>query len=333
MEFALKDLRYEITRLCNMSCPSCYMESTKKDWLADMLSVEEFEAILSEAIPLGVEKVSFTGGEPLIESSRILHSLPILKSRDVHTRLFTNGSLLTDKMMGKLAGAGMNEILVSIDGLEATHDEFRGYSGSFKLALNALSLVRRYRDDGMVSGARITITSENYREIPELMEKHLLPLGLTKYNVRPFQPAGRGMYNPKYLLTPKQHEEVMSYLAELQKPGIRINFLGNCYAFLYGGEDKQCTCGVSQGYITFDGKFKPCGYFPIILGDCRKRSIGEIWNSDNSVLEALRHPSIPNKCIDCAWHKNPCAGGCRASAFNTYKSFVMTDPTCPVEAK
>lgn len=322
----LKDLRYEVTSLCNQSCKHCMVDAGSQK--GQELYEEEMLKIIAEAIPLGLEKFSLTGGEPLLEHRKVMVATKFCSDNKIYSRLFTNGMLLKRKMLEHLDEAGINEILVSVDGIGSTHDRFRGSAGSFESAFEALRELKGF--SRIVSGARITITSKNYGEMPELFEKYLLPMNLTKINVRVFTPCGRARLTaPEYMLAPEQHATTFRYLVELQK-NHRINFLGNCFAFIHGGEDKQCTCGVSQAYLNAQGHLKPCPYFNVVLGDCKRKSIGDIWGSDHPTLHVLRNPTAPDKCMDCEHYGNPCQGGCRASAYSVFKSTCITDPTCPL---
>ncbi len=65
----------------------------------------------------GFRGASFSGGEPLLTFERTLHFLKTIKCHmpsDFHTWLYTNGSLLTDDMVGQLAAAGLDEIRFDI---------------------------------------------------------------------------------------------------------------------------------------------------------------------------------------------------------------------------
>jgi MoaA/NifB/PqqE/SkfB family radical SAM enzyme len=310
-----------------MKCKHCFVDSKTQSWLMDILSIEEMLHIIDEAIDMKIEKFDFTGGEPLIDPQRILEGSKVLSQNDVRVRIFTNGTLLTPKMVEQFQDAGVKEIIVSIDGLGETHDDFRGVRKGFEKAMNALKMLKTWSSDISVV-ARITLTSENYREIPELMEKYLLPLNLNKYNIRPFTPCGRGKSVQKYILTPNQHKEVMTYLVGLQKEeGRIINLLANCYAFVHGGYDIQCTCGVSQLYLAFNGLVKPCGFMDTVIGNCRKQSLRDIWESDYPVLHALRNRVPKGKCQSCKFYGNPCIGGCYASMISTGTD---NDTTCPI---
>ena len=83
-----------------------------------LLTFEEIAALVRVAVPLGVDKVRLTGGEPLLR-----RGLPTLVGllRDIpgllDIGLTTNGILLAQQAEG-LASAGLKRINVSLDTLD-----------------------------------------------------------------------------------------------------------------------------------------------------------------------------------------------------------------------
>ncbi len=52
--------------LCNITCRSCYIESSPRNDALVYLSAAEVAAYLDEAEAMAVEEVGFTGGEPFL---------------------------------------------------------------------------------------------------------------------------------------------------------------------------------------------------------------------------------------------------------------------------
>src|SRR3954470_14887644 len=112
------NLRISVTDRCNIRCFYCmpaedvqFMEKT------ELLSFEEIERFVRLAVPLGIDKLRLTGGEPLVR--RELHKLvaglaAIPGIADIG--LTTNGILLADQAHD-LYAAGLRRINVSLDAL------------------------------------------------------------------------------------------------------------------------------------------------------------------------------------------------------------------------
>ena len=112
-------LRLAVNEYCNLRCIYCMPEEgvpfRSKDQL---LSTDEIFRLISIAAQLGVSKIRFTGGEPLLRKD-IPELVKYAKSRDgvesVH--LTTNGLLLGD-CLNELESAGLSGINISLDTLK-----------------------------------------------------------------------------------------------------------------------------------------------------------------------------------------------------------------------
>jgi cyclic pyranopterin phosphate synthase len=117
----LRDLRISVTDRCNFRCPYCMpRERFGEDHTflprRAFLTFDEIEKVVQASLPLGLEKVRLTGGEPLLRPD-----LPDLVSRlsnlGVDLALTTNGSLLR-RNAPALAAAGLSRVTVSLDALD-----------------------------------------------------------------------------------------------------------------------------------------------------------------------------------------------------------------------
>ncbi|MDK9699346.1 MAG: GTP 3',8-cyclase MoaA [bacterium] len=113
-------LRISLTDRCNLRCSYC-MPHERPSWMAhgQHLQKEELLTLIRLFVSLGIEKIRFTGGEPLLipalpELIAHAHSLPGVK----RVALTTNGTKLTH-MASSLRDAGLNAINVSLDSLHA----------------------------------------------------------------------------------------------------------------------------------------------------------------------------------------------------------------------
>ncbi len=119
----LHDLRISVTDRCNMRCTYCMpaeiFDSNHKFLpRSEILDYEEIARLASAFVPLGVEKLRITGGEPLLrkdipELIRMLAKIPGV--RDI--ALTTNG-LQLPQLADQLYAAGLNRLTVSLDSLD-----------------------------------------------------------------------------------------------------------------------------------------------------------------------------------------------------------------------
>ena len=87
-----------------------------------LLSFEEIDRCVAALLPLGVEKVRITGGEPLLRRD-LANLVAMLSEYGIDLALTTNGALLS-KYALVLSKAGLNRVTVSLDALD--DETFRG---------------------------------------------------------------------------------------------------------------------------------------------------------------------------------------------------------------
>jgi len=112
-------MRISITDLCNMRCQYCMPENgIEKKPHQELLSFEQIISIVKASVPLGIEKIRITGGEPLVRNGIINLVEQIKRVEGIkEIAMTTNGSLL--KTMAKpLKEAGLSRFNISIDSLD-----------------------------------------------------------------------------------------------------------------------------------------------------------------------------------------------------------------------
>lgn len=107
-------LRISLTDRCNLRCIYCMpKEGIVKRPYGDLLRFEDILKIIKAAATLGINKIRYTGGEPLIMKDieyLIRETANIKGITDV--AITTNGILLCD-MADKLKEAGLKRVNIS----------------------------------------------------------------------------------------------------------------------------------------------------------------------------------------------------------------------------
>ena len=124
---ALRDLRVSVTDRCNLRCTYCMPREVfgpdfpflERD---ELLTFEEIARLVRVMVPLGVEKVRLTGGEPLLRRD-LPDLVALLAGIDGVTDLaLTTNAVLLPRHAAALAAAGLHRVTVSLDALDdATH--------------------------------------------------------------------------------------------------------------------------------------------------------------------------------------------------------------------
>jgi cyclic pyranopterin phosphate synthase len=128
----IRYLRVSLTDRCNYRCVYCMPETMEFRPRAEILTFEEIVRLLGVFAGLGVRRVRLTGGEPTVRADVVdlvgkVAAVPGIES----VVMTTNGHLLDD-LAAPLASAGLREVNVSIDSLDA--ERFRALTRRGDLA-------------------------------------------------------------------------------------------------------------------------------------------------------------------------------------------------------
>lgn len=139
-------LRVSLTERCNLRCIYCDPSPPGSDDGVKTLATREIRRLIHVFSTLGVDKIRFTGGEPLVRSDVVEL---VAAARSVEgisiVGLTTNGTLLESRL-DALVSAGLNRLNVSLDTLDPRRFErITGGSG--------LDRVLRAVEDAVSSGA------------------------------------------------------------------------------------------------------------------------------------------------------------------------------------
>lgn len=121
------NLRISVTDRCNIRCFYC-MPADDVQFMekSELLSFEEIERFVRIAVPLGINKLRLTGGEPLVrrDLEKLVAKLASIPGiQDIG--LTTNGILLADQAK-PLFDAGLRRINISLDAL--TPEKFKKFT-------------------------------------------------------------------------------------------------------------------------------------------------------------------------------------------------------------
>jgi len=92
---------------------------------------------------IGLVYYSISGGEPTLVRD-LPERLTYAANKIPYVHLVTNGSTMTKDLARRLGETGIQEISVSLDGLEEFHNTMRGVENSFEKAWNAIDLLHQY---------------------------------------------------------------------------------------------------------------------------------------------------------------------------------------------
>jgi len=341
---------WNMTRRCNLRCIHCYSSSQNIQY-SDELTTAEARRMIDDLAAFGSPVLLFSGGEPLMRED-----LPELAqyavSLGMRAVLSTNGTLLTRGKVAVLKKIGLSYIGVSLDGLQATHDRFRGVTGAYEAAMRG---IRICREEGIKVGVRFTINRKNAADIPAIFDLlevediprvcfyHLVYSGRgsalvaedlshdeTRKTVDLILDRTRDLFNrglPKEVLTVDNHADgPYLYLRMLKEDPRRA---AEVLELLKMNEGNSSGNGI--GCISWDGEVHPDQFWRgILLGNVRQRPFSEIWTDPaNELLTRLKDkkPHLQGRCATCRW-LDVCGGNFRARAEAVTGELWAPDPAC-----
>ncbi|MBI4289630.1 MAG: radical SAM protein [Chloroflexi bacterium] len=341
---------WNMTRRCNLHCVHCYASAVEKP-SPDELTTAEGKALMDSLAAYGVPVILFSGGEPLTRPD-LLELTAYASSKGLRSTYSTNGTLITPSQARDMKQANITYVGVSLDGLEAANDRFRGKKGAFKEALNG---IRHCREAGVKVGLRFTITRQNRPEIPailDLIESENIPRVCFYHLVY----AGRGSKMVEADLTHQEAREtidlIMARAADFHRRGLAKeiltvdNYADGVYLYLQmkrenperaaevfrflklnGGNNS----GVGIGCIDHEGNVHPDQFWRhYSFGNIRQRSFGDIWeDTSDPVMKGLknRRAMVKGRCARCQFLEL-CGGNFRVRAEAVYGDIWAPDPAC-----
>lgn len=164
-------LKIRITSKCNLSCPFCYLKDGLNQDEKDHLSLEEWEKILSKLPKYTI--IDITGAEP-VAYSNFIPFIRLLKKLGLKYSITTNGTLYNKDTAEELVKNGLQVLMVSLDGMEETHNRLRGNRNAFKRTIEFIKRVeeakRKYNSKTPLISIKSTVLDENYSELQTLMD-------------------------------------------------------------------------------------------------------------------------------------------------------------------
>jgi radical SAM protein with 4Fe4S-binding SPASM domain len=341
---------WNCTRKCNLHCVHCYSSASDKD-PAEILSTEQAKSFIHDLADFGVPVILFSGGEPLLRQDmfELAHFAGELGLR---AALSTNGTLITETGAKKIKNAGFAEVGISLDGIGAKNDRFRGKKGAYEAALRG---IRNSVTLGLRVSLRLTITVSNYMEIPaifDLIEKegvervcfyHLAYVGrassLAKDDLSHSQTRAvvdlicnrtvdlyrRGLN--KEVLTVDNHADGVYLYLKLKKQDLARAEKALSLLRANGGNNSGIRIGAVDelGNVHADQFWRHYSF-----GNVRHRQFGDIWlDTSDPLMRGLkdRRKLLKGRCARCRY-LDLCNGNLRVRAEAVFGDVWAEDPAC-----
>ena len=308
-----------LTYKCNLRCKMCgqwgdngLFKTFSKSKLEKMLSIEVISDLINEIKKFN-PTVTLFGGEPTLHP-QIVEIIRRLKQSGLRVNIITNGSTLK-KYGSEFISAGLDEIILSLDGPREIHNKIRGIPGLYGKVEEGINYINRIKDKNNAEKPLLninhTIFEENYEFLEEFLEgitqfnpesitfHHLLFLKKTtvnqflddfhdKYNTIPAD--WRGFAREK--LPDIKPGRLISEIKKIKSKnydfniGVYPNFTDkeirrwyNNFDFESDSYSNRCLSLWMTAYIFPDGKVKPYQSMNYPMGNIYENDFATIWNN------------------------------------------------------
>lgn len=111
-------LRISITDRCDFRCIYCMAEDMVFLPRAQILSLEEIEAVAKAFVEMGVDKIRITGGEPLVRNGALRLLRNIARLEGLRELVVTSNGSQLEAMAADLRDSGVKRLNISLDTLD-----------------------------------------------------------------------------------------------------------------------------------------------------------------------------------------------------------------------
>lgn len=276
----LKELWFHTGTRCNLACDFCLEGSNPADKRLGSPTLAEVKPYIDEALAMGVDKFSFTGGEPFLVKD-------IIKILDYASQfkpvlVLTNGTEPLMKRLAQLTALTENpfpiSLRISLDNLNpAEHDAHRG-EGNFSKAVAGLNALHQRGFD--ISVARHMQAHEDTAKVEQGFKQLFAINGL---------PEGLAMVAFPDFLTPGSLPQVPNIsehcMTHYQSAESRANFM----------------CHSSKMIVKRDGVMKV--YACTLVDDDLEYELG----SDLKACQQQRISMKHHRCYSCFAYGSSCS--------------------------
>ncbi len=319
---SFQSLMIEITKKCNERCLHCYIPHEDKNiYMAD----KDFYEIIKQCKEIGtIYDIKISGGECMTHPS-FKKFIKFVKDEGFALTVLSNLTLLDDEILQIMKQGTLTNVQVTLFSLDSKiHDKITTIPGSLE---KALANLQKLHDANIPVSIATQVMELNKDSMGDLFA-YASKMGfrmlcdwtiIAKENLSQDNLSLRvkdlNIYKDILNLKLKYDKNYKNEMKQILNYPLKD---GNCYL---------CNAGFLGLQVETNLNVHACPGWNIALGNLRKNTLKEIWESSN-LLNKIRNTRLAefHKCVSCK-NRNICHI-CMAQAYNENGKFEMPEYVC-----
>lgn len=310
----LKQLFFELTDCCNLSCMHCGSKcSPKNATYLDKNLIFNVLKDVEEAYGTDEILICITGGEPMLHPD----FFEIIRKTDemgFRWGMTTNATLIDKEAAEKIIKAHITSVSFSLDGTKDAHNFLRQSATAFDRCLEGIKNLIKF-GDYFVSMITTVIHKQNIDLMDDIFDT-VSALGVDIWRLTPIDPIGHAKKSG-LLLENDDYFRLFDYIKRRREGNTAMEVTTGCAHYLgekYEEETRKgcflCGAGLYAGSVSCNGDITACldiERLPYLAqGNVKRDSFVDIWENKFEFFRKNR-AYLNKECAECA-DREYCAG-------------------------
>jgi radical SAM protein with 4Fe4S-binding SPASM domain len=263
-------IAFEPTTSCNLRCPECPSGLRSFTRPTGTLDQSLFENVIDQLSGNLTYLTFYFQGEPYLHP-KFLNMVRYASSKGIYTATSTNAHYLKDEIALQTVNAGLDRLIISIDGTSQQSYESYRVGGSLEKVIegtqNILAWKKKLKSVTPHVVFQFLVVAPNEHQIPEVYSL-AKKLGVDQVVLKTAQIYN---YQQGSDLIPTQEKYARYKQNADGSYSIKNKMMDHCWKMWH-----SCV-------VTWDGKVVPCCFDKdahFVLGDLKQNSFSDIWNGE-----------------------------------------------------
>lgn len=287
---------FELTPLCNFDCKMCYVHLTRDQMKGkELLSVEQWKDIMSQAVQNGMMFAELTGGECLSYpgfEEVYLH----LVSLGVNVAVLTNGSLISEKTVELFKMYPPSIVQITLYGSSEEAYEHVTGKRAFERVVHNIKMLKE-----MGTVVKLAITPSRYmlddaKRLKEFVDNLGIAYVTGEMLVDTHEETGRNLTD--FDITETEREEYKKVFISERKLVSTLEDIEMHSETEMSDQGLPCAAGRNSFVIEWNGAMTLCHILRLTKVDVLQEGFQNAWIQINDAARTYRFPIICATCVN-----------------------------------